>query len=246
MPSRRAASTPHPGGQRHDVALPADKRTTATRYAAAPGGKAPGGRATLLVLAHGAGAGQHHPFMTSMADRLAARGLTVVTFDFPYVHERRSIPDRAPVLEACFAAVADWAIRHEPGPVERLVLGGKSMGGRMATHLAASGFTPADGAAPPLGGVVALGYPLHPPGRPERPRDAHLPAITVPVLIVQGSRDTFGTPAELSPVVARMTAAVTLHVVEGGDHSFAVSRTPAPTVLDGVADVIARWVADLA
>jgi uncharacterized protein len=246
MPSRRAASTPHPGGQRHEVPLPGGKATTATRYPAVTTAAPPGGRTTLLVLAHGAGAGQHHPFMTSMADRLSARGLTVVTFDFLYVHERRSMPDRAPVLEACFAAVTDWATGHESAPVERLLLGGKSMGGRMATHLASAGFVPRDGAGPPLGGIVALGYPLHPPGRPQQLRDAHLPAIAVPVLIVQGSRDTFGTPSELSPVVARMPADVTLHVVDGGDHSFAVSRTPAQAVLDGVADAIAVWTAALA
>ena len=124
--------------------------------------------------------------------------------------------------------------------MERLLLGGKSMGGRMATHLAAAGFNVSDG-GPPLGGIVALGYPLHPPGKPEQLRDAHLPKIRVPVLIVQGSRDTFGTPAELTPVVARMTAPVTVHVVEGGDHSFTVGRTPRETVLDRVADVVAGW-----
>jgi len=243
MPARRPASAPHPGGQRHDVALGAGRPTVATRYVASDPPGAPDG--TLLVLAHGAGAGQNHPFMTSMATRLAARGVEVVTFDFPYVHAGRKVPDRAPVLEACFAAVANWAVRQTAGPVTRLILGGKSMGGRMATHLGAAGFTPLDGSGPTLAGLVALGYPLHPPGRPEQLRDAHLPSITVPVLIVQGSRDTFGTPAELAPVIARMTAPVTLHVVEGGDHSLAVSRTPKDTVLDGVADIIARWSADL-
>jgi predicted alpha/beta-hydrolase family hydrolase len=119
------------------------------------------------------------------------------------------------------------------------------MGGRMATHLAAAGFAAHEGAGPRLSGVVALGYPLHPPGRPEQLRDAHLPAIASPVLIVQGSRDTFGTPGELAPVVARMTAPVTLHVVEGGDHSLSVSRTPKDAVLDTVADVIAAWASGL-
>jgi predicted alpha/beta-hydrolase family hydrolase len=209
--------------------------TAATRYPAA------GKNGTLLVLAHGAGAGQHHPFMTAMAARLSARGISVVTFDFPYVHEGRKVPDRAGVLEACFASVANWAARQEDQAPERLLLGGKSMGGRMATHLAAAGFSVSDGAAPRLAGIVALGYPLHPPGRPQQLRDAHLPKIVVPVLVVQGSRDTFGTPAELTPVVARMAAPVTVHVVEGGDHSFAVARTPRETVLDSVADVVADW-----
>ena len=235
MPARRPASAPHPGGQRHEVALGPGRVTTATRYPAAGNG------GTLLVLAHGAGAGQHHPFMTAMAALLAARGIGVVTFDFPYLHDGRKVPDRAPVLEACFAAVANWAVREDGRAVDRLLLGGKSMGGRMATHLAAAGFTAGDGAGPALGGIVALGYPLHPPGKPEQLRDLHLPKISVPVLIVQGSRDSFGTPAELTPVVARMTAPVTVHVVEGGDHSFAVGRTPRETVLDQVADVVAAW-----
>ena len=245
MPVRRQAPAPHPGGERHEVPLGAGRVTAATRYLPPASGSGAAG-ATLRVLAHGAGAGQHHPFVTSMAARLAARGIHVVTFDFPYIHERRKVPDRAPVLEACFGAVTNWAVTALGAPVSRVLLGGKSMGGRMATHLGAAGFTARDGAGPPLGGIVALGYPLHPPGRLDQLRDAHLPAIAAPVLIVQGSRDTFGTPAELGPVIAKMTAPVTLHVVEGGDHSFVVSRTPKDAVLDGVADVVARWSSSLA
>jgi predicted alpha/beta-hydrolase family hydrolase len=209
--------------------------TGATIYSAAR----PSGR--LLVLAHGAGAGQRHPFMTAMASRLASRGIDVVTFDFDYMRERRKVPDRAPVLEACFGRAVDWATSQGGFSGHRLLLGGKSMGGRMATHLAAAGVLAHGGTGPPLSGVVALGYPLHPPGKPEQLRTAHLPSIRTPLLIVQGSRDTFGTPAEFGPVIATMTAPVTLHVVEGGDHSFAVPRTPRDGVLDTVADVIVRW-----
>jgi predicted alpha/beta-hydrolase family hydrolase len=224
-----------PAGQRHDVPLGPGRATAATVYrAAAP-------RGTLLVLAHGAGAGQQHPFMTAIASKLAVRGVDVVTFDFPYVHERRKVPDRAPVLEASFTAVIDWSVALDGFQDHRLVAGGKSMGGRMATHLAAAALVARGGAGPRLGGVVALGYPLHPPGRPEQPRTAHLPAIGVPVLIVQGSRDTFGTPDELRPVIATMAAPVTLYVVEGGDHSFAVSRTPRDEVLDAVVRVVVGW-----
>ena len=238
-PARRQSPAPDPGGERHTVPLGADQVTTATIYRAA----SPAGH--LLVLAHGAGAGQHHPFMTAIASQLAARGLDVVTFDFRYIHERRKVPDRAPALEACFGGVIDWAAGRDEFAARRLLVGGKSMGGRMATHLAAAGFVARSGAGPALSGVVALGYPLHPPGKPQQLRTAHLGSIRAPWLIVQGSRDTFGTPAELAPVIARMTAPVTLHVVEGGDHSLAVSRTPKDTVLDGVADIIARWSADL-
>jgi predicted alpha/beta-hydrolase family hydrolase len=115
--------------------------------------------------------------------------------------------------------------------------GGKSMGGRIATHLAAQPFGP----DAPFDGVVALGYPLHPPARPDQLRTAHLPAIAVPVLIVQGERDSFGTPGELAPVIATMTAPVTLHVVPGGDHSLTVRSRGREAVYDEVADVVSGW-----
>jgi predicted alpha/beta-hydrolase family hydrolase len=195
---------------------------------------------TLMVLAHGAGAGQRHPFMVTMARGLAERGIDVTTFDFPYMREKRRVPDKAPVLEAAFRdAVVEALDRSTATPRRtqtRLFIGGKSMGGRMATHLAAQGL---DG----LRGVVALGYPLHPPGKPEQLRAAHLPAIRVPVLIVQGERDAFGTPAELRPIIDRMPGAV-LHVVARGDHSLAVSKAGEVSqkeVYATVLDTIAAW-----
>ena len=190
-----------------------------------------------LVLAHGAGAGQRHPFMVTVARGLAERGIDVVTFDFPYMAQKRRVPDKAPVLEASFReTVAD--ARQRVGPDRRLFVGGKSLGGRMATHLAAEGL--AD-----LQGVVLLGYPLHPPGKPEQPRVAHLPRITVPVLIVQGDGDAFGTPDEVKPAFASLGARATLHVVERGDHSLRVPRSAAVSqqdVYNGVLDAIAGWV----
>jgi predicted alpha/beta-hydrolase family hydrolase len=116
-------------------------------------------------------------------------------------------------------------------------IGGKSMGGRIATQVAA--------ADPdlPVAGLVLLGYPLHPPGRPAQRRDAHLFSITRPVLFVQGSRDMFGTPEELAPVAATMSPPGTLHIVQGGDHSFKVSRTGDQAgVYDGIQRVIAAWI----
>jgi predicted alpha/beta-hydrolase family hydrolase len=190
---------------------------------------------TLIVLAHGAGAGQRHPFMVDIARGLAALGVNVVTFDFPYIHARRKAPDRAPVLEACFRDVVDGVRRRYPELSVGLFVGGKSMGGRMATHLAAQGLER-------LMGTVALGYPLHPPGRPEQPRTAHLPGIATPVLIVQGERDTFGTPDELRPVLETMGAPVRLHVVAGGDHSLAVRGRKTEDVRAEVLDVAAAWI----
>jgi predicted alpha/beta-hydrolase family hydrolase len=210
------------------VDLGAGKSTTAVRYAAS------NPRGALLVLAHGAGAGQKHRFMVTAAEALAGRGIDVVTFDFPYMHDRRKLPDKAPVLEACFRAVID-AVRRDPAlAAPALFIGGKSMGGRMATHLGAQGV---DG----LHGIVVFGYPLHPPGRPDRPRVEHLPAIGVPVLIVQGERDAFGSPSELQEPIGTMKARVTLHAVPGADHSLAI-RGRGDEALQAVLSTVADWV----
>jgi len=198
----------------------------------AVGYKAQGTPLALLVLAHGAGAGQQHPFMTAVAKGFAARRVDVVTFDFPYMRERRKIPDKAPVLEKAFTEVIDsaraWS-RATP-----LFIGGKSMGGRMATHLGAARLKD-------LSGIVVFGYPLHPPGKPDQLRVEHLPSIAAPVLIVQGERDTFGTPLELKPALESMKAPVDLHVVEKGDHSLSVSGRRREDILDGVLDVAVAW-----
>ena len=185
----------------------------------------------LLVLAHGAGAGQKHPFMVRTARGLAARGIDVVTFDFPYMQTGRKMPDKAPVLEQAFREAI--AAARRVSAASRVFIGGKSMGGRMATHLGAAGITG-------VAGIVALGYPLHPPGRPDQLRVAHLPSIRGPVLIVQGERDTFGTPDELRPYVAQIPGPASLHVVEGGDHSLAVRGRKGND--EAILDVIADWI----
>ena len=192
-------------------------------------------RDVCLVLAHGAGAGQRHPFMTAIAGGLAARGIDVVTFDFPYMAQKRSVPDRAPVLESCYERVIEVARSLGGTRRDGVFIGGKSMGGRIATQVASRA---PDGIA----GIVCLGYPLHPPGKPDQARTAHLPAITAPTLIVQGERDAFGTPAELEPVIRTMKAAATLHRVTGGDHSLKVSGRKQPDVYVEVLDVISRWI----
>jgi uncharacterized protein len=186
-------------------------------------------RATL-VLAHGAGAGQTHPWMVGTATGLAERGVRVLTFNFPYVEAGRHIPDRSEVLIPCFRAVVAHA--RELAGSSPLFIGGKSLGGRMASHLAA------DGAAG-VSGLVCLGYPLHPPGRPDQLRVSHLPRINIPVLIVQGSRDAFGTPDEIRSHVTGLQ--LELAVIEGGDHSFKQAKKLAPdpeaaraSLLDGI------------
>ena len=175
----------------------------------------------LFVFAHGAGAGQHHPFMAGVSRALSAHGIDVVTFDFPYKRLQKAAPDRPPVLEQSFREVIDAARGWSAAPA--LFIGGKSMGGRIATHLAAQGLES-------LGGVVCFGYPLHPPGKPEQLRVAHLPSIRTPLLIIQGERDAFGTPDELRPHLDAMQAPVRLHVIERADHSLAVrGRAPSDT-----------------
>jgi uncharacterized protein len=198
-----------------------------------------------LILGHGAGAGQHSPFMIAAGRALSSLGIDVLTFNFQYAEQRRRIPDRGPVLEACYVAVID-AARREVGSARRsLFIGGKSMGGRIATQVAA-----ADRELP-IAGLVLLGYPLHPPGRPEQRRDKHLPSVQRPMLFVQGSRDAFGTPAELLPIVASLTAMVpstTLHVVEGADHSLKIARADAARRAAAEGDVyrrVADWLSSI-
>ena len=193
-----------------------------------------------LILAHGAGAPQLHPFMVTFARAFSERGVDAVTFNFLYAEQRRKVPDRMPQLVACYRAVIEAARAELPSARERLFIGGKSMGGRAATHVAAAD------AALDLAGLVLLGYPLHPPGRADRLRDAHLPEVRRPMLFVQGSRDTFGTPSELKPILASLEPLPTLHHVEGGDHSFKVSgrdaRSRQAAVYAEIQDTVADWI----
>jgi uncharacterized protein len=184
--------------------------TTALAY------PADGARATL-ILAHGAGAGQRHPFMVAFASAISAAGIDVVTFNFPYIEQKRRAPDRAPVLEECFARVID-AVSACGAPAGSIVIGGKSMGGRIATQLAAADRVRT------IAGIVLLGYPLHPPGRPHELRVTHLPAVRRPMLFVQGTRDAFGTPGELEPILTRLQPTPRLLTVDGADHSFKLSK----------------------
>ncbi len=217
------------------VEVPEELAVSALSYSA-PGGPARLG--VTLLLAHGAGAGQTSGFMVAFASGLAARGIDVVTFNFSYTERGRRIPDPPRRLEACYrAALASTRARagNRDSPV---AIGGKSLGGRIASHLAVA--TELED----LVGLVCLGYPLHPPGRPEKRRVAHLPDIRVPMLVVQGTRDTFGTPDELRPWLAPLGRAVTLHEVAGGDHSFKVpKRGPVlqSDVYDHAQDAVAGW-----
>jgi len=215
------------------VPLEAGAATTALVYSS-------GGDATAaLVLAHGAGAGQRSAFMVDFARALSGAGLDVATFNFPYIEQRRKIPDRAPVLEACYRSVIAAVRSAVPSAGRALFIGGKSMGGRIATQVAAGD------PDLPIAGVVLLGYPLHPPGKPDQRRDKHLPAVATPMLFVQGTRDAFGTPSELEPIVAGLKKAAVVHTVANGDHSFKITRRdPAAqqSVYDGIRQTIVQWI----
>lgn len=195
--------------------------------------------APVLVLAHGAGAGQDHPWMKRVAQGLATRGVFIVTFNFPYMEAKKSVPDKAPVLEEAYAKVwRDVAITAQ-GP---MFAGGKSMGGRIASQ--ASAKTLFD---PPAYGLVFFGYPLHPPGKPAQRRDAHLPSIAAPLLFLHGSRDPFGDPGEMTSLAAGLRGA-TLEILDGGDHSLLASKAQEAksSRLDRALELAAGWILSLA
>jgi predicted alpha/beta-hydrolase family hydrolase len=187
-----------------------DQKVSATVYPAAKKVRA----GITLILGHGAGAGQGSSFMMSFASALAARGIDTVTFNFLYMEQGRRLPDPKDKLEACYRAVIAAVAQRQRG---RLAIGGKSMGGRIATQVAAAG-------APEVAGLVLLGYPLHPPGKKDQLRAKHLTQIKAPMLFVQGSRDVFGTPPELQPIIKKLPAPAELFEVAGGDHSFKVLK----------------------
>jgi predicted alpha/beta-hydrolase family hydrolase len=188
-----------------------------------------------LVVGHGAGAGQNSPFMVRTAEGLAARGIAAATFDFPYMRARRGAPDRPPVLEQAWRDAIAQARTELAGLP--LFIGGKSMGGRISSQVAAQGV---EG----VSGLVFLGYPLHPPGKPQQRRDAHLPAIAEPMLFVQGGKDAFGTADEIRTLLPALQKA-TLHEIPNGDHSFKVSGRGAPqpdVVLTDILEVVKNWI----
>lgn len=217
-----------------------------------------------MILGHGAGANQLHPFMRLFASSLAARGLDAVTFNFLYKEQGRGAPDPKAKLEACYRAVIEAAVKQKKLRGNRLVIGGKSMGGRIASQVAAEGIglTPEDKEQSKkvpsrkdtsereeqntndLAGLVFLGYPLHPPGKPEQMRDKHLKDIRAPMLFMQGSRDAFGTPEEIRAVIKRDHLPANLYVIESGDHSFNVPKSsgvPQSQVYENAMDEIVNW-----
>jgi uncharacterized protein len=193
----------------------------------------------FVVLGHGAGTDMQAPLLIDVAEGLMRRGHSVLRFNFPYKELGRKAPDPAAKLEQAYQAAIAALRKDRP---DRLVLGGKSMGGRIASLLAASGEA-ADG-------LVFLGYPLHPAGKPEKLRDQHLSAIAAPMLFLQGTRDPLCDLALLRPVLERLGdqgrrgKRASLHVIEGGDHSLELLKSAARTresVLDEILAAIDGW-----
>lgn len=194
----------------------------------------------LYALAHGAGAGMRHPFLETMAERLADRAIATLRYQFPYMQAGKRRPDPPRVLESTARAALTAAAR-EAGELP-LVAGGKSMGGRITSQ------AQAQAPVPELRGIAFLGFPLHAAGKVSRTRADHLARTHVPLLFVQGTRDPLADLDELRAAVEPLGARARLHVIDGGDHSFHVLKRSGRTeaeALDEVADAVEDWVHQL-
>lgn len=222
--------------QKLKITIAETDSVTAMLYPAAKNNRA----GVTILLGHGAGADQMSGFMRMAANDLAARGLDAMTFNFLYKEKGKSVPDPKAKLESCYRAVIDSALKQKKLKGNKLVIGGKSMGGRIASQVAA-----AEGER--VAGLVFLGYPLHPPGRPDKLRDEHLKEIKAPMLFCQGTRDAFGTEAEIKAIIKKHRLPATLYAIESGDHSFKVPKSvrPQPQVYEEVMYEIARWCGEL-
>jgi hypothetical protein len=196
-----------------------------------------------VLLAHGAGSDRNSPALLAVADRLTAVGIPSSRFDYPYRQAGRRAPDRPAVLEQATREAAAELAKGMDLPPERLVLGGRSMGGRYCSMVAGHETEPV-----PALGLVLLGYPLHPAGKPEQLRTAHFPRLTMPVLFVSGDRDALAPRPALEEAATAIPGSVTFHWLPGADHGYRVpkssGRVPAD-ILNEVAEVTAAWVAAL-
>ena len=196
----------------------------------------PDGARLLYVLAHGAGAGMRHAFLEAFAQRLAERSIATLRYQFLYMEQRARRPDPPAVAAATVRAAVAEAARVAPGL--SLVAGGKSFGGRMTST------AQAEVPLPGVQGLVFLGFPLHPPGRPGDSRAEHLARVQIPMLFLQGTRDDFADLKLLRRLVKRLGERATLHLVEGGDHSFHVLKRSGKTdadVMGELTEAIVVW-----
>jgi uncharacterized protein len=187
---------------------------------------------TAVILAHGAGQGMDSPFMAYFHTELAKRGLLSIKFNFEYMEAKRRMPDSQPKLQARYRAVIKQVVdQYRP---RHLIIGGKSMGGRVASYVAAD--------APEVNALMFLGYPLHPPGKPDQLRDQHLYGLKIPMLFVSGTKDTFADRELLKRVAAKIGNNATLFWIEGGDHSLKRGREDAKSRAVAI-ETIVDWAA---
>jgi len=195
----------------------------------------------LLLLAHGAGAGMRHPFMESLAVRLAEARIATMRYQFPYMEQRRGRPDAPSVLVSTVAAALQKA--GEIAPELPLLAGGKSMGGRMTSQAAAENLLP------DVRGLVYFGFPLHPPNKPGTKRADHLAKVRMPMLFLQGTRDTLADLKLLEPLVKKLGALGRLHIVESADHGFHVLKRSGKTDESALVELVettAAWAQEIA
>jgi uncharacterized protein len=212
-------------GERFPVATPRGDVSAAWHHADGP----------ILIVGHGAGAGMDHPFIVGFCEALAGEGVAAVRFNFPYMEASRRSPDRAPNAIGAFRAVFD--VVTERGGDRQVLGGGKSYGGRIASMAAAEGM--------PAAALVFLGYPLHPPGKPDQIRDEHLYELTMPMLFLHGTKDPFAEPVRLAKVIRRLGDRAILVDVEGAGHSFERSRKDDPREVGAsLAPIVSGFVRD--
>ena len=190
----------------------------------------PRGARAMYVLAHGAGAGMRHAFMTAMSEALAARGIATLRYEFPYMRAGRAMPGKPELAEANIQAI--WAAAAKRYPAVPRFAGGKSYGARMTSRAHAARPLPG------VRGLIFLGYPLHLPGKPSIERVAHLPSATGPMLFLTGSRDEFAELELLRPVVTKLGSRAALTILEGSDHGF----TRPKTAVEMLADLTTTWI----
>ncbi|HYY72368.1 MAG TPA: alpha/beta family hydrolase [Candidatus Bathyarchaeia archaeon] len=194
----------------------------------------------LLVLGHGAGAGMTHPFLEKLTAELAVAGVATLRYQFPYMEEGRRVPDSPKLLLATVAAAVRLASESAPGLP--LLAGGKSMGGRMTSQAGSENLLGS------VKGLVFFGFPLHPPNRPSTKRAEHLAKVGLPMLFLQGTRDTLADLTLLRPICARLGSRATLHIIPEADHSFHVLKKSGKTdaeVMTELAQTTAAWATKL-
>jgi len=191
---------------------------------------------SIYVVAHGAGAGMRHRFMEAIARGLATRGIATFRYQFPYMEAGRNRPDVPNILVATVKRAVETAAREAPDL--KMIAGGKSLGGRMTSTAAARE------PLPNVNGIAFLGFPLHAPNRPGDERAAHLHDVSVPMLFLQGTRDALASLDLMKPLCERLGSKATLHIVEGGDHSFKVLKRTGRTDEQAMQEMVAeldRW-----